>query len=346
MARAAALPHLIARPLARCGRGAAFAAAILLTGCMENSIYSQMNSATPVGDPFSLSQYRDYSYLARSFGTQDAPPGEAFDAEGSISLTGADNTTSGLANAYAKKAMSAAHGDEVLPEPAPEGDADADNVRFELLRDLDEGRDKAPDDAARAQADYDCWIMDRRVPQLVAASATCRRAVTVSLAKLEREINQQPASETPPTPAPQAAEAQPAPAPTPAPDTAAAAPTPQAATTASAAPSAAQQNSQFTVLFAPRSAKLTPDQLTVVAQAITAARNGRQSHISVVGHSDNAENSRALSLRRADVVEGALIQLGARPEAITVSGVGKAEAATEADGQEAQNRRVVITLIP
>ncbi|HKD23603.1 MAG TPA: hypothetical protein VKB71_16420, partial [Rhizomicrobium sp.] len=236
-------------------------AALALTGCIGNSVFDDLNATQPVGSPFAEGLFKNYSFLARSFGTQGSPSGQAFDADSAISITGSDNTTSGLANAYAQKALAAGRGDEVLPEPAPDGDADAENVRLELLRDLDEGREKAPDDAARAQADYDCWVMNRRVPGLQTASQACRRAVTASLSRLEHGGNPPPpptASVTPPTTA-SVAPPSPPPAPTAAP-------------------------AQFTVSFGYRSAQIAPDEMANVAQAIAAARSGRQSHISVVGH--------------------------------------------------------------
>ena len=280
-------------------------AAFSLSGCIGNSVFDDLNAAQPIGSPFQEALFKNYAFLARSFGTTSAPSGQAFDAEGAISITGADNTISGLADAYAQKALAVAKGDdEVLPEPAPDGDTDAENVRLELLRDLSDGREKAPDDAARAQADYDCWVMNRRVPGLASASTACRRSLTASLAKLEHGSN---------------------PAPTPAP-------------TVAPAPAPVAQPVTFTVSFGPRSAKLAADQLSVVSQAIDAARQGRQSHISVVGHSDASENSQPLALKRADAVEKALVSQGARAEAISASGAGKDEGPSD--------RVVVISLLP
>lgn len=310
MAFASALSSVFPAAKARLARGAALAAALALTGCIGNSVYDDLNSTQPVGSVFAVALFKDYSYLARSFGTQSEPPGEAFDAEGAISLTDTDNSVSGLANAYGQKALLAAKGEEVLPEPAPDGDADAENVRLELLRDLDDGRDKAPEDAARAQADYDCWVMNRRVDSLASAAASCRRSVTRSLVRLERELN---------------------PTPTAAPTEAPVAPPP--------APVAAAQPAEFTVTFAARSAAIAPEALATISQAIAAARSGRQGHITVVGHSDSAENSQKLALRRAEAVKNALVLQGARAEAVEAKAAGKDETASA-------DRNAVITLVP
>ena len=87
-------------------------AAFALSGCIGNSVFDDLNNAQPVGSPFSEALFKNYSFLARSFGTQSAPSGQAFDSEGAVSLTGADNTISGVADGYAQKALLVAKGDE------------------------------------------------------------------------------------------------------------------------------------------------------------------------------------------------------------------------------------------
>lgn len=316
MAFASALSSVFPAAKARLARGAVLLAALALTGCVGTTVFDDLSSTQPTGSTFAVALFRDYSYLARSFGSTSEPLGEAFDAANAISLTDEDNSVSGLANAYGRKALEAGKGEEVLPEPAPDGDVDAENVRLELLRDLDDGRDKAPEEAARAQADYDCWVMNSRVDSLATASAACRRSVTRSLARLERELNPTPTASTA---APAEASAPP-PAPPP-------------------APVAAAQSADFTVSFDARSAAITPEALATISQAIAAARSGRQGHITVVGHSDSAENSRKLALRRAEAVKNALVLQGARAEAVEAKAAGKDEGASA-------DRDAVITLVP
>ncbi len=321
-------------------------AVLIVSGCVGNSAFDDLDAMQPTGSSFSIALFKNYSHLAKSFGTQSEPSGQAFDSAGTISLTGTDNTVSGLADAYARKALAAGRGDEVLPETAPDGDTDAENARIELLGELDEGRDKVPEDAARAQAAYDCWIMNKRVDTLAAASQSCRSAAVGALARLKHELNQ-PA----PASAPEATDQGPSAAPQPASEGAAQSPSvaPQASPEATArSTSTVPQSAQFTVYFDFRSAALSAEQLAMISQTIAAARTGRQTHITVVGHTDAAENSRTLSLRRANAVEAALVRLGARPDAITVSGVGKDDPAVQTGdtGKEPKNRRVVISLIP
>lgn len=293
------------------------AGAAALSGCATSSPYDELQQAQPSGSQFAQALFQDYSYLARSFGLADTPSTTAFDASASISIANLDNDVAEVADVYAQKAIKAAKGDEPLPEAAPLDDTSAENLRMKLLRALDEGRTKAPRDAALAQVNYDCWVINGRVDQLSGASAHCKAAFHQSLAKLERDLNMGPA--------PAAASETPKPAPA--------------------------KNASFTVHFTPGSARLDTEARDQVADAISAARTGRQSKIRVTGYTDTTGSQAAnlaLSKRRADAVRAALIGMGARPAAIEVTGNGESDLAvsTGENVQNADNRRVVITLIP
>jgi OmpA-OmpF porin, OOP family len=284
--------------------------ALLLAGCAGNGLLDQLDQATPVGSDFSKELFKDYSYLAHSFGDALGEASTTFDSGNSLSLSGGNTQIADLATAYAQKALDAAQGQEVLPEPAPDGDSDAATMRDRLLRGLEDGRGKFPADAARAQAEYDCWIMDRSVDGLQQAAAQCRRGLDAALSTLEHELN----------PAP--------PAPPPAPPT-----------------------SDYTVYFDFDSWSLKAEQLATLQKAIETARAGGQSRITVVGHTDTsgpAEYNQKLSEKRANVVVEALVDMGARRDAITASGVGENDLAVQTpDGvKEPKNRRTVITLVP
>ena len=89
----------------------------------------------------------------------------------------------------------------------------------------------------------------------------------------------------------------------------------------------------------------------VLHQAIEAAFTGRQSRITVVGHTDTSGTealNKTLSLNRAKAVKAALVRMGARPAAVQISGVGESDLAVQTpDGvANAQNRRAVVTLLP
>jgi len=287
------------------------AAALALAACTGNGLLDDLDQAQPVGSPFTQALFKDYAYLARSFGP-NAASGGAFDSDNSMPLADVDSDVADVASAFAQKALDSAKGDEVLPEPAPEDDTNAEALRQRLLKDLGDGRDKFPVDAALAQAQYDCWIMDGRVASLQSASGQCRRALDSALAQLEHELNPAP----PPPPAPTAA-----------------------------------PTTDYQVYFDFDSWTLRAEALTTLQQAILTARAGGQSRIAVVGHTDTSGSSdynQRLSVKRANVVVEALVDMGARRDAITASGVGETDLAVQtADGvKEPKNRRAVVTLVP
>ena len=114
---------------------------------------------------------------------------------------------------------------------------------------------------------------------------------------------------------------------------------------------AAAASSDFTAYFDFDSWTLTAEDLTVITNVINTARAGGQSHITVVGHTDTsggADYNQRLSVRRANVVVEALVDMGARRAAIQASGVGKTDLAVQTPDQtrEARNRRAVIGLSP
>jgi outer membrane protein OmpA-like peptidoglycan-associated protein len=289
--------------------------ALALSGCIGTSALDELDQSRPMGSPFSQALYKDYAYLARSFGdVGPAKNGAAFDSDESMTISDVTADVADLANAYAEKALAAARGDEVVPEAPPTDMTDAETLRLRLLTDLDAGRDKAPIDGARAQVDFDCWIMNGRVHSQKRASEQCRRSLDASLARLERDLG----TAEPPPPAP----------------------------TAAAAPGAS-----YTVYFDWDSWTLSAQALTTLQSAIDAARGGRQTTITIVGHTDTSGSSaynQGLSLRRANVVKDVLVQMGARPEAIQASGVGESDLAVQTgDGvREPKNRRSVVTLVP
>ena len=226
-------------------------------------------------------------------------------------MAGLGNDVADIANIFAEKALTAAKGEEPLPEPAPTDDQSAEQMRLRLLRALDQGRTKAPRLAARAQADYDCWVLNSTVPALRSASAQCLRAFHADLSRL----GGQPRYTAPP-PAPKK-----------------------------------QASVDFTALFALNSSTLTPQAMAVLRQAIETARAGRQSRITIVGHTDTTGTepyNLVLSKVRAAAVRQALISMGARPAAIQVTGIGEKDLAvqTPQDVAEKKNRRAVITLVP
>jgi hypothetical protein len=180
--------------------------AAAVAGCVGTTALSQLDVARPVGDPFSQDLFKNYAFLAHSFGAVGAPSsGTPFDAEQSIQMGSMSADVADVANAYAEKALVVAQGDDILPEDPNPGLKNSEALRMQLLRDLDQGREKTPERAARAQADYDCWIVNARSDQLRRASEACRRSLSYSLAQLESAVA---AATPPPVPAQEPAPAQ------------------------------------------------------------------------------------------------------------------------------------------
>jgi OOP family OmpA-OmpF porin len=284
--------------------GFALTAALTLGACVSTTALDQLATTTPTGSAFAQQLFRNYAYLANSFSGSSSS--SAFDSDGSISLfDGGSSSLTTLAEAFAAKALIAANGTEVEAEPAI--DTDSQQARSRLLQALSEGKDRFPADAARAQTDFDCWMLNSSVEQQRGAAGQCRASFGNSIARLENEIR-------PPAPPP--------------------------------APVA-----NYKVYFDFDSWTISGEQLTVLQQAIATARAGGQSRITIVGHTDtsgSAAYNQRLSERRANVVAEALVDMGARREAIQVSGVGESdlEVPTRDGVREPRNRRAIVTLLP
>jgi len=296
-------------------------AGFALAGCSSDQ------DVTASGSPFSQALFKDYTDLATQASSAPAP--EAQDTGFFSDLFGmfgggSENPAGAAADAFHNKANQAASGNEPAPEPAP-ADAMAQGLRARLMAAVARGKDQFPDQAARAQADYDCWIVDSGVANLSGQAQDCRGALNNSLLALESASR--PAPPPPPAPVTNAPVAAPVSAP-------ASAPPPD-----------------YTVYFDFDSWTLTAEDLAVITNAINTARAGGQSRITVVGHTDTsgtAAYNQRLSVRRANVVVEALVDMGARRAAIQASGVGENDLAVPTgDGvKEAKNRRAVIGLGP
>ncbi len=286
------------------------------------SACAMLGEDTGAGSPFTQALSRNYAALAEQAAQV---PGASAQDEGYLdSLFGIFDspTANPAAQLFTVKADRAGQGEEIAPEPAG-GDFQAQSMRARLIRALETGREAQPDVAARAQADFDCWMIDSKMPGLEEEARACRAALNNPLAALEgarRPVAQfTPPAQTftpPPLPAP-----------------------------------VAQAPANYTVLFDFDSWTLTAEDLTVITNVINTARAGGQSRITVVGHTDtsgDAAYNQKLSVHRANVVMEALVDLGARRAAIQVSGVGESDlaVATEDGVKEARNRRAVVDLLP
>lgn len=274
------------------------------------------------GTPFTQALAKDYGDLSAQAA---ALPAETTEDTGFFSslnpFSDSESSSDLLAKAFTAKADLANGGTEPELEAA-NGPAQS-ALRTRLVRDIAAGKDQFPEQAARAQADYDCWVLYGTVPSAAAASQACKTALDSSIVRLETA-----ARPAPPPPPPVSSAPVPAPAPAP-----------------------AAQTNDFTVYFDFDSWTLKAEQLTVLDSVIASARTGGQTNITVVGHTDTSGSSdynQALSVKRANVVVEALVKMGARRPAIHASGVGETDLAvqTEDGVKEAKNRRTVITLQP
>ncbi|MBV8976997.1 MAG: hypothetical protein JO261_06550 [Alphaproteobacteria bacterium] len=174
-----------------------FAAAVLL-GCVNNTALDDLRETKPLGSAFNKELFKDYSRVAHSFGSVGAAAGVAFDGNASIELTRMDSNIGALANSYAEKALIAARG--TLVEPESGVDIETHKMRDRLIRALERGKEAFPADAARAQVQFDCWLMNNTVPAMRGAAKRCHGAAEVAIKKLEDEAKPAPAPA--PTPAP------------------------------------------------------------------------------------------------------------------------------------------------
>ena len=280
---------------------------------------------TTSGSGFTQALQKDYTDLSTQASALPADPGsEPSFLDALNPFSSSDSSSDTLAKAFSTKADLAGSGTEPEPEAA-NGPAQT-TIRARLVRALAAGKDQFPEQAARAQADYDCWIIYATVSSAAPASQACKTALDGSLLRLEASARPAAPPAQPPAPVPV-----PAPAPAPAP--------------------VAQVNNVFTVYFDWDSWKLTAEQLKVLTDVINNARTGGQSNIIIVGHTDtsgSADYNQKLSVRRANVVVEALVDMGARRAALHASGVGETDLAVQTGDnvREAKNRRTVITLQP
>lgn len=317
----------VRRPLAF---SAAALAILAVAGCATDD-------AGQTGSPFTQALAANYTDLAAQAPATPGPQRDlnfleetAVFVANPFGLFGDDGTENLLAQAYTAKADLASSGQEPAPEPAP-ADQSSQSLHDRVIRAVAAGKDRFPDQSARVQTNYDCWVLSAGAGQ-AAASAACKAALDGSLVALENA-------------------ARPAPAPTTLANSgfpvAPVAPPPPVA----AAPVAAPPPAENTVYFDFNSWTLTAENLTVITNVINTARAGGQSRITVVGHTDTsgaADYNQKLSVRRANVVVEALVDMGARRAAIQASGVGETDLAVQTpDGtREAKNRRAVIDLLP
>lgn len=319
---------------------AVLGSALALSACSD--LFGGGDEPTP-GSPFTQGLATGYTDLANQ---ADALPDEDSGMFSTLTFGLFDSETPKdmLKRAFSAKAEAAGNGEAPAIEAAPNPAAAPAHDR--LVAALAAGRDKFPEQAARAQSDYDCWVLFGMVPAAAANAATCKNQLDTSLPNLEVAIRpgSAPIASPPPMVAPMTAPV------TTAPMTAPVTTAPVTAAPAAQVPPP-PATSNFMVYFDFDSWTLTAEDLTVLTNVINTARAGGQSHITVVGHTDtsgSADYNQKLSVRRANVVVEALVDMGARRNAIQASGVGETDLAVQTGDnvKEAKNRRTVVDLKP
>lgn len=178
-----------ATPFSLIRRAGAFAillgAGLTLGGCLNATPLEDLNYVSPEGSAFNMALYQNYAFLAYSFGDVGAAAHKAFDYDAAWSLNSTEKPIADLANAFADKAVMASRDEFIDPEPAR--DVSTHEVRDRLLRALESGREGFPRDAARAQADYDCWVLNSSVAAQKPAADRCRASLDKTLPQLEKE---------------------------------------------------------------------------------------------------------------------------------------------------------------
>ncbi len=236
------------------------------------------------------------------------PPSGAFDAALQqeyigIAQTELDEYDFQHADLFARKGIAAGNGEAVMPEDPSNWQLPADKAdklgraRQMLVDALNGGgREKAPADAARAQAMYDCWIQEeetRNEGHQPDDIAFCRDGFWDALGKVQEAIK--------PEPEPMAA---PEPAPIP--------PEPPAR--------------DFLAYFEWDSTDMTPAGQAALQESIRSAHANPNASIMLTGHADTSgakDYNQTLSERRALV----LIQ------EMTAAGISRARISWDAFGQ-------------
>lgn len=232
---------------------------------------------------------------------------------------------------FARRAMLAAGGSLIEPEriedrQLPQGKVDElTNAREWLLTTYSNtATDKAPDDAARAQAQFDCWIAEQEENFQPDDIAACRSGFLAAMGKLE-EATREPL----PSAAGRVAAA-------------------TAAASAAAAPLARQQTDDIYVLFFDfDSAGLNDAAKAVIAKALADFKIAQPDVVRIEGHTDTAGPAAynvKLSDRRVATVAKALEAGGVSSRIIERKGVGEKQPLifSGENKREEKNRRVEV----
>lgn len=212
------------------------------------------------------------------------------------------------ADFYASRALSAAPGSDMAPLAAQSSEQVDAKRRLDAAFALG-GRSKVAELMANSQTAYDCWVYETSIDVASPAGLSCRNDFIARMGRLEEQLAPQLVQTVGPTEA------------------------------------------IYTVYFTFDENLISAEALEVLTAAIDQARREGHSHIHIGGYTDStgsAEYNDGLSVRRAEMMETVLIELGALEEAIEIMGYGETFPQVQTgDGvREPLNRRGVVTLLP
>ncbi len=274
-------------------------AAITLTACAGQEL-SKVQGLQPQGSAFTQALYQEYLTLA-----------ESEYAEGHYKA----------ADDYARRAAASAEGNAPEPYNPADFNLPAEHVgeiassRRRLTDALGAGGpDKAPQDMARAQAMFDCWIEEQEEDIQPADIAACRDAFMAAIAKVEEALK----------------------------------PAPMKPMKKAMPPKPDQQD--FIVYFDFDKSDLTEEAKAVIAKAVAFA-NSVKSTIALRGHADragSADYNMDLSENRNESVILQMLDEKAKANSVRAVSLGETEPAvpTEDGVRHPKNRRVEISIIP
>ena len=285
---------------------------LTLAGCTAFTSFSEveaLNDAKAVGSPFTQALATEY----RNFSNTELK----------------DNFDYPDALHFARKGLSAAAGDTVLPEPVSDWNLSEDAIkelgaaRGRLITAFDQGaRESNPELAAQAQARFDCWIENQEENWKDGAVQKCKGEFEQIMTKLETGV-QAPAV------------------------TAAPAGEPGLFGVDASKPMTAE-NAMYLIFFNWDSYELGSGALSVLDDVGQEVAKNPPESLMVVGHTDTSgpkTYNKRLALKRANAARDALAKRGVDQTTIMVDAKGEDEllVPTPDNVREPANRRVNIS---
>ena len=286
------------------------AAVVALSGCTGFKSHSEveaLNEAQAVGSPFTqqlAAEYRDFANRQQN---------TDFDYPDALH--------------FARKGLAAAAGEVVLPEPVSDWNLKPNHIeelapaRLRLISVLDRGaRESMAQQAAVAQARFDCWIEAQEESWQNNASIPCKNQFLEALAALEGSVGAPPPQDVMP---------------------------PVTAMGAPAGPMA-PEDAKYLVFFDFDSSKVDAGGQSVIDSVVAEINRQNISAVTIIGHADTSgskQYNKRLSGKRANAVRDALVKRGISANLLQVESRGEDEplVQTPDEVREPANRRTEIT---